>query len=278
METIKVNSKNSNRAFTLVELLVVISIIAILLAVLMPSLNKARQQARIVVDGSNQHQITLAVLAYTAANQNKLPPSVQGYISSAGKTVWTLPCRLNYYPTGGSVKSSLNGGSVGKILGSYIKTPKVFMTPLFADQMEGREKEFFEGNYDDKHNYLNSSYWLLWNYANTNIDFEGACNDNKAKLLVAGVLLYGDAEWAKLSWMSGYDYSGATKFYSDRAGMWWKKTDTKYNYMKDSPLNITMNAGYRDGHVKKYNSVKETKEIVAASSSGDSIYYLPATE
>jgi prepilin-type N-terminal cleavage/methylation domain-containing protein/prepilin-type processing-associated H-X9-DG protein len=43
-------------AFTLVELLVVISIIAILLAVLIPSMNRAKKQARAVIDISNLKQ------------------------------------------------------------------------------------------------------------------------------------------------------------------------------------------------------------------------------
>ncbi|MCE5340980.1 MAG: prepilin-type N-terminal cleavage/methylation domain-containing protein [Planctomycetaceae bacterium] len=43
----------AKKAFTLVELLVVISIIAILLAVLMPALNKAKEQGRMVICRSN---------------------------------------------------------------------------------------------------------------------------------------------------------------------------------------------------------------------------------
>ncbi len=69
------------RAFTLVELLVVISIIALLLSILMPSLAKVRELGRAVVCGTNQHQIYLALSMYTTDNKDKLPP--YSYATSA---------------------------------------------------------------------------------------------------------------------------------------------------------------------------------------------------
>ncbi|MCP4247594.1 MAG: prepilin-type N-terminal cleavage/methylation domain-containing protein [bacterium] len=48
-------------AFTLVELLVVVSIIALLISILMPSLKCAREQAKLAVCGSNLHQLGLGL-------------------------------------------------------------------------------------------------------------------------------------------------------------------------------------------------------------------------
>jgi prepilin-type N-terminal cleavage/methylation domain-containing protein len=77
------SSQPSRRdAFTLVELLVVIGIIAVLIAILLPALTRARQQAMTVQCMSNMRQVGNDMLIYADENDGYLFPDHLGWANS----------------------------------------------------------------------------------------------------------------------------------------------------------------------------------------------------
>ena len=82
------NNPSSRFGFTLVELLVVVSIIALLIAILLPSLRNAREQAKCVVCKSNLRGIGQAFTMYAESNLNFWPPPVD-HLNSQNR--WPVP-------------------------------------------------------------------------------------------------------------------------------------------------------------------------------------------
>ncbi|MHB1713087.1 MAG: type II secretion system protein, partial [Acidimicrobiales bacterium] len=74
-------------AFTLVELLVVISIISVLIALLLPALARARSLANQMACASNQRQIGVAMYEWADDNKGFAPGCGQGFGMGAGQMV-----------------------------------------------------------------------------------------------------------------------------------------------------------------------------------------------
>jgi len=81
-----------SRAFTLVELLIVIAIIFILAAILMPVLNKAEERSRAALCLSNKRQMTLAYNMYPDDYNGELTPNYSGLVNPDGTlaTCWVM--------------------------------------------------------------------------------------------------------------------------------------------------------------------------------------------
>jgi len=69
------NIRNRSKGFTLIELMVVIAIIALLIAILLPSLQAARAHTKAVTCASNLHHISLAMANYLYGSKGTYPVS-----------------------------------------------------------------------------------------------------------------------------------------------------------------------------------------------------------
>lgn len=105
--------KQSRKAFTLVELLVVIGIITVLISMLLPVLRKVREQTVKVQCSSNLKQLALMFSIYAAENKGRFP------LNDANNS-WEL---------GQSFVIPLIGPNIQKP--TYLKSPKAFFCPGF---------------------------------------------------------------------------------------------------------------------------------------------------
>jgi prepilin-type N-terminal cleavage/methylation domain-containing protein len=96
------------RAFTLLELLVVIGILTVLAALLLPALGRGKEAARATACLSNLHQIGVALQVYVSENQNRLPVMFDWSADSSANT---------------------NGPSMNQTLGRETGNTNVFRCP-----------------------------------------------------------------------------------------------------------------------------------------------------
>lgn len=121
------------KAFTLVELLVVIAIIALLLSILMPSLQKAREQARLVMCNSNLHQVGIAEHVYAQSNKGRFTAGdgMYGDMIQQPSAFWAVGktdgvCNLGYLLKGNYLPLPKGEGSVLYCPARKVRTGKDF--------------------------------------------------------------------------------------------------------------------------------------------------------
>ena len=128
---------NKRKGFTLIELLVVIAIIALLMAILMPALQIAREQARGISCLANQRSLAQAYIMYADENEGSICAGFAAFEPVNGIPPWVMP-PLDYSADGiirmgdsgqdVTIQQRYNGLREG-VLYLYLRDLKVYHCP-----------------------------------------------------------------------------------------------------------------------------------------------------
>jgi len=266
--------------FTLIELLVVIAVIALLMGILLPSLRKAREVARMIACSSNQRQVVFALASYAHDNESRLPPNS----AAVGANSWHRPNDLNWMQDYWSLGRRLTDAEmaavkdryhyVGRYLGQILTEGEVFNCPLSAIRdrdpwppygpTAGTYGEFYQSG---RYAFLPCTYALLWNYEGYNpprnsgarpFDAPNTLAD-KNTLVIQDSLMYlesnPEVSWfpnpadAQYSFYSCHPFTGSV-----RAGPYYGLKIPFSAVLPKNMNSLKLNAGHLDGHVEKFSA------------------------
>ncbi len=246
------------RGFSLLELLVVISLIFLLMAILMPVLDRARYRARLLCSQNNIRQIAIAVNVYAANNDNSYPVSIATNGSDARHLSWTMPTRLVAVDALGPRQVR----SISGYLSGYVEDVETMYCPNTPRQFKYLTEAWASAEaWDNPDNgpgldELRGSYSFFWDYngylPEQDRVFMGPQTaeggKGQSKLLITGYFAYNHRRhpglFGSCERFKDAQVTGESTFYSS----YWQGPATL------DQIDIKIGAGYTDGHVDTYTS------------------------
>jgi prepilin-type N-terminal cleavage/methylation domain-containing protein/prepilin-type processing-associated H-X9-DG protein len=126
----------AHAGFTLVELLVVIAILALLIALLLPALSRARGLAQSAACLSNLRQLQTCWLMYANDHGGTLPPNLSVYDLSTGEPIPGLDLRLTW--CAGNARQDVNTANIERgYLFPYNRSTGIYHCPADKARVAG---------------------------------------------------------------------------------------------------------------------------------------------
>jgi len=278
------------RGFTLVELLVVISVVSLLMGILVPALGKIRRYAKSVVCMSNERQIVMAVNCFTLDNDQRYPPSVATKPSGSSSWGWQEPMLI----TAAKRRPYQQFRSMSAYLHCYLENAGALFCPSSPHKYEFLQQAWDVGeNWSHPESLpppqadiLSGSYCFYWGYVGYlgmgQPPFCGPLTTagglGQSTLLVTDY--FGFGHWRNHIAYNGncnafgssekFDNSAITPGYICSSDFW-SRPGTINEVYRDT-FKVKLHAGYTDGHVETYLPEETVPMRVARKPDGTNPY------
>lgn len=146
---------DTSRAFTLIELLVVVSIIALLVSMMLPTLTRAKEQARSTLCRTNLAGLAKANLMYADENRGYLVPAASDILVSSGGNL------NRWHGTRKDMNSPFDPAAspLAKFMGNGTKLKQCPSFRDFVSKVQANAYESGAGGYGYSDWYLGSRFW-----------------------------------------------------------------------------------------------------------------------